>query len=58
LEKKIKKLAKNQKKKETPFSKKDQETLELVEIFNLKEILLDLLNGQDTLLYKDRREFY
>jgi len=58
LEKKIKKLAKNQKKRRIPSSKKDQETLELVEIFNLKEISLDLLNGQDTLLYKDRREFY
>jgi hypothetical protein len=38
--------------------KNDQEISELVTTFNLKEILPDLLNGQNTLFSKDKKEFF
>jgi len=46
------------KREPTLFSKKDQEISDLVMTFSQEETSLDSLNGQNTSLSKDKKEFY
>jgi hypothetical protein len=55
---KVKEPSKKSKRKPIHFSKKNQETSELEIIFSQEEILPDLLNGQNILLSKGKKEFF
>ena len=55
---KLKELPRKLKKKQIHFSKKDLETSELEIIFSQEGILPDLLNGQNILLSKDKKESF